>query len=391
MKKLILVSIFGFLFLGVFTNVADAYVQVSGYYRSNGTYVAPYVRSNPNGLKYDNYSYKPSQGLYNKTYGTRGSLWDTPTYITDPDYYLGKSIYDSGNNYIYSSSYYNSYYSPSYKTTPTCPSNSYYSGFSCKCNYGYINSGGSCVNADSLCYSQLGYSSSYNSIDNTCECDSGYVIGTSGQCISANSYCSSKIGIMSKYNSYSNKCECMYGYELVGSSCNRKKTSNTTSTYSSYYTPKSSYTSIKTVSCPANSYSSGGSCYCSSGYKISSDKSSCVTISTNTNDKICTSYYGLNSHWNGAKTSSGSLICDCESGYNWNTTRTACVIKKDKISGKDYYLINNTCVGVDIGDSYRECTNYVKNSGKDYYLTNNTCAGLTGDQYGQCLLYAYNH
>ena len=49
-----------------------AYVSVKGYYKSNGTYVAPYVRSNPNGLKYDNYGYKPSQGLYNSTYGTIG-------------------------------------------------------------------------------------------------------------------------------------------------------------------------------------------------------------------------------------------------------------------------------------------------------------------------------
>jgi len=73
---------------------ADAYVSVKGYYRSNGTYVAPHVRSNPNGLKYDNYGYTPSQGLYNDTYGTRGTDWDTPTYVTDPDYYEGKAIYE---------------------------------------------------------------------------------------------------------------------------------------------------------------------------------------------------------------------------------------------------------------------------------------------------------
>jgi hypothetical protein len=69
---------------------------VKGYYRSNGTYVAPYVRSNPNGLKYDNYGYTPSQGLYNKTYGTRGGTWDTPTTITDPNYYEGKALYEAG-------------------------------------------------------------------------------------------------------------------------------------------------------------------------------------------------------------------------------------------------------------------------------------------------------
>lgn len=74
-----------------------AYVSVKGYYRKDGTYVRPHVRSNPNGLKYDNYGYTPSQGLYNDSYGTRGSEWDTPTYITDPDYYEGKVLYESGS------------------------------------------------------------------------------------------------------------------------------------------------------------------------------------------------------------------------------------------------------------------------------------------------------
>lgn len=76
----------------------NAYVSVKGYFRSNGTYVAPYVKSNPNGLKYDNYGWKPSQGLYNDTYGTRGSYWDTPTYVTDPSYYEGKSLYEQGKS-----------------------------------------------------------------------------------------------------------------------------------------------------------------------------------------------------------------------------------------------------------------------------------------------------
>jgi hypothetical protein len=95
MKKLaVFLTIFiSFTFIGA--SVVDAYVSVKGYYRSNGTYVKPHVRSNPNGLKYDNYGWKPSQGLYNKTYGTRGSTWDTSTYITDPDYSLGKSLYES--------------------------------------------------------------------------------------------------------------------------------------------------------------------------------------------------------------------------------------------------------------------------------------------------------
>ncbi len=72
---------------------AEAYVSVGGYTKKNGTYVKPYVRSNPNGLKYDNYGYKPSQGLLNSTYGTRSINWDTPTWTTDPDYSTGLQLY----------------------------------------------------------------------------------------------------------------------------------------------------------------------------------------------------------------------------------------------------------------------------------------------------------
>jgi hypothetical protein len=91
-KILISLTVVGLVFS--FASNADAYVSVKGYYRKDGTYVKPHVRSEPNGLKYDNYSYKPSQGLYNKSYGTKGSEWDTPTWTTDPDYYDGKAIYE---------------------------------------------------------------------------------------------------------------------------------------------------------------------------------------------------------------------------------------------------------------------------------------------------------
>ncbi len=89
-------------------SIADAYVSVKGYYKSNGTYVAPHVRSNPNGLKSDNYSYKGGE-IYNKSYGTKGTYWDTPTYITDPNYYEGKSLYDSNQS---NSSYINNVVQP---------------------------------------------------------------------------------------------------------------------------------------------------------------------------------------------------------------------------------------------------------------------------------------
>ena len=80
--------------LMAYTPNAHAYVRVKGYYRSNSTYVQPYIRSNPNGLRYDNYGYSGGS-LYNSTYGTRGSYWNTPTWNTDPGYYRGY------NSYIY--------------------------------------------------------------------------------------------------------------------------------------------------------------------------------------------------------------------------------------------------------------------------------------------------
>src|SRR3990167_4019434 len=114
MQKLFILLIVG-LFLMVAVPSPSLAVSAKGYYKKNGTYVAPYVRSSPNGLKYDNYGYKPSQGLYNKTYGTNGSYWNTPSYITDPNYYKEKSFYDSKSVSLPS---YSTYAAPSYKAAP---------------------------------------------------------------------------------------------------------------------------------------------------------------------------------------------------------------------------------------------------------------------------------
>lgn len=96
MKKLIL--LFGILilfFLAINPSNAEA-ARVNGYYRSNGTYVQPYYRSNNNGLKYDNYSYKPSQPRYNSSYGSYNTYkWNTPSWSTQSNYYSGKSYYNS--------------------------------------------------------------------------------------------------------------------------------------------------------------------------------------------------------------------------------------------------------------------------------------------------------
>lgn len=152
-----------------FLHPADAYVSVKGHFRSDGTYVSPHVRSEPNGLKYDNYGYKPSQGLYNDSYGTRGSKWDTPTWITDPDYYEGKSIYNSLHSNSVSEYSGSSYSAP--KTT-RCPANSTFDILfreGCVCNTGY----GKSLNKN-YCIKLPEHSHAVESTTDVWLCDEGY-------------------------------------------------------------------------------------------------------------------------------------------------------------------------------------------------------------------------
>ena len=97
-KKLLVLFLMVSLFLQL-TSQSYAYVSVKGYYRSNGTYVKPYVRSNPNGIKYDNYGYSGGT-KYNKSYYStdHSNDWYQPSYNTDTNYYYGKSLYNSNQN-----------------------------------------------------------------------------------------------------------------------------------------------------------------------------------------------------------------------------------------------------------------------------------------------------
>jgi hypothetical protein len=53
------------------TLTADAAVRVRGYFRSNGTYVQPHYRSNPDGNFYNNWSTYPNVNPYTGSTGTR--------------------------------------------------------------------------------------------------------------------------------------------------------------------------------------------------------------------------------------------------------------------------------------------------------------------------------
>lgn len=242
MKKILAILLsLSALFVGS-TGIVDAYVSVRGYYKSNGTYVAPHVRSNPNGLKSDNYGYTPNQGIYNKTYGTRGESWDTPTYISDPYYSVGKSMYDSNQ-------------AATYPVVNNCPANSYFDGVS------------------------------------ACKCLSGYVVNA-GQCVTERAYyfawCNSRMGIMSKYNESTKQCACLDGYEFNGSLCLLKapKVEN-----------RSNSTSYR--SCPLNSHETtydSSKCECNSGFEVNSMRNACVQIMRNQNNesKLSNKQIGIN-------------------------------------------------------------------------------------------------
>ncbi len=69
MKKLIVAAVTALLVL--FIADAISQVRVRGYYRKDGTYVAPHVRSSPNRTKADNYS---ARGNYNPYTGAKGTV-----------------------------------------------------------------------------------------------------------------------------------------------------------------------------------------------------------------------------------------------------------------------------------------------------------------------------
>lgn len=71
---------------------ATAQVHVHGYTRSNGTYVAPYMRTAPDHSIYNNYSTSPNINPYTGAVGTvnpyvPSSLYSRPKPATVPCYY----------------------------------------------------------------------------------------------------------------------------------------------------------------------------------------------------------------------------------------------------------------------------------------------------------------
>lgn len=80
------------LLLVVFSLPTIAQVQVKGYYRKDGTYVAPHVRSAPNSTTSDNYGPSASSPLYTG----RGSV--TPPSTRDADRDGVANMFDSDDD-----------------------------------------------------------------------------------------------------------------------------------------------------------------------------------------------------------------------------------------------------------------------------------------------------
>ncbi len=275
MKKVLFFFLLTILLISPIQSVfAD--VWVNGYTRSNGTYVNGYYRSSPDSSPYNNFSYPGNTNPY--TGVTAGGSASS---------YLNNYYNSSGNSYSppYTSSYsYSPPYTSSYSSfsTPSCPVNSYSSGSSCKCNYGYVVDGGKCVYADTLCRAQIGTMSSYDSLNNSCKCSYGYVIGSSGIC----TYKSST----ATYGSYS------------------------PSDYSSY----SAY-SNESLTDP-DMYT-----WCDTGYQLDKEEHFCVKIPAKTNNKICRTEFGNKSKWDGTYADDNEPYCECKNNYEWNEDGTSCV------------------------------------------------------------------
>lgn len=243
-------------------------------------------------------------------------------------YYSCSSGY-SGNNY--------SNYTPSYApTTHTCPSMATYDSLSgsCKCMSGYVvdSTGSSCISGNSYCWNKMGYGSSFDSFSKKCTCSSGYKLDNTGQCVSNETYCTNSFGYGAEYSYLKSQCVCKSGYSF-------NSTTNKCGLDASAYSGPSYYPTT-TVSCPTNAYSSNGSCYCTSGYELNYNKTTCVPVTQKKvgcytheytqDDGSCTCKFGngLNGLcltsvekcklWNGEhsySTTNNDTNCVCEQGY----------------------------------------------------------------------------
>lgn len=99
MKKITTVIMSLAIVFGI-TVCAKADVYVHGYYRSNGSYVEPHYRSNPDNSIYNNWSTSPNINPYTGNRGTRSTQNYSSSYFSSTPRHSGNYMtrqYQSSN------------------------------------------------------------------------------------------------------------------------------------------------------------------------------------------------------------------------------------------------------------------------------------------------------
>lgn len=109
MKRLITTLTMLVIILAV-SNSVQAAVYVKGYFRSNGTYVQPHYRSNPDGNFYNNWSTYPNTNPYTGKVGTKL----TPSYSSS---YSGSTASIMPKTSSTTSSYWTNNSSPAFSSS----------------------------------------------------------------------------------------------------------------------------------------------------------------------------------------------------------------------------------------------------------------------------------
>lgn len=329
MKKTLLGGLFLSIFF-TFTFISDVYavVSVRGYYRSNGTYVAPHYRSDPDTSFSNNWSTKGNVNPYTGEEGTKDY----------PDYYGGS----------YGSNFY-----PPVPNNIKCEENRYFSSIDnkCVCNSGYIeNENKKCVSKITFkvqeCRVKLGNNSEYNSLSDTCKCMAGYIMSESGsRCNTPDEECKAKYGYYSSYFSTvhkscqycapdqiidpaSNTCSCLKGFywdannkqcvSVPSCGINQQLNSGFQCECREGYLLKEGKCLSHNENCQllhANSYGDENGCYCNKGYKFDSDKNLCL---------VDCGVLGEGGVRNG-------LNCECKVGYSLDNLTGKCNFLAKKV------------------------------------------------------------
>ena len=96
MKNLIVLSASALVLLFSASVFSDTFVQ--GYFKKDGTYVAPHYRSSPDKSYNNNWSVKPNINLYTGKQGTRNSTYND-RYPYSNSRRGNSGLYDSYNKY----------------------------------------------------------------------------------------------------------------------------------------------------------------------------------------------------------------------------------------------------------------------------------------------------